>query len=73
MWVMGNCNFPYMGQDTNVTIIIYNANLKATLRMAKSCDSLEDVWGAFRNYWRCFVTLSISKFEKELGVCFKKK
>jgi hypothetical protein len=74
MWVMGNHNLPYMGQDTNATIINYHANLKATLRMAKSCDSVEDVWiGAFKSYWGCFITLSISKFEKELRVFLIKK
>ncbi len=36
MWVMGNWNLPYVGQDTNATIKSYHANLKATLRMAKS-------------------------------------
>jgi hypothetical protein len=65
MWVMGNCNLLYMGQDTNATITNYHVNLKATLKIAKSCDILEDMWiGAFRSYWGCFVPLSISKFEE---------
>jgi hypothetical protein len=36
MWVMGNRNFPYVGQDINYAIESYHANLKATLRVAKS-------------------------------------
>jgi hypothetical protein len=36
MWVMGNHNLPYADQDTSVAIESYHANLKATLRAAKS-------------------------------------
>jgi hypothetical protein len=35
MWVIGNCNLPYVGQHTNVVIENYHANLKATLRSSK--------------------------------------
>lgn len=71
---MGNRNLPYMGQDTNVAMINYHANLKVTLRVAKSCDYLEDVWIlAFMNYWGCIIALSISKFEKDRGVRLPKK
>jgi hypothetical protein len=35
MWVVGNRNLPYVGQDTNVAIENYHANLKATLRSSK--------------------------------------
>jgi hypothetical protein len=36
MWVMGNQNLPYVSQDTNFAIESYHANLKATLKAAKS-------------------------------------
>jgi hypothetical protein len=36
MWVMGNCNLPYVGQDTNIVIESYHANMKATLKVVKS-------------------------------------
>jgi hypothetical protein len=37
MWdVMGNCNLPYIGQDTNAMIESYHGNLKETLRATKS-------------------------------------
>jgi hypothetical protein len=36
MWVMGNQNLPYASQDTNIAIKSYCANLKMTLRAAKS-------------------------------------
>ncbi len=36
MWVMGNRNLPYVGQDTNATIESYHANLKVTLKATKS-------------------------------------
>jgi hypothetical protein len=37
MWdVMGNCNLPYIGQDTNAMIESYHGNLKATLKVVKS-------------------------------------
>ena len=35
MWVVGHCNLPYAGQDTNTTIEGYHSNLKATLRASK--------------------------------------
>jgi hypothetical protein len=35
MWVVGYCNLPYVGQDTNVAIKNYHANLKATLHSSK--------------------------------------
>ncbi len=35
MWVVGNYNLPYVGQDTNATIENYYANLKATLHSSK--------------------------------------
>jgi hypothetical protein len=35
MWVVGNWNLPYVGQDTNVAIENYRANLKTTLRSSK--------------------------------------
>ncbi len=35
MWVVGNRNLPYVGQDTNEAIENYHANLKATLRSSK--------------------------------------
>jgi hypothetical protein len=31
MWMVGNHNLPYIGQDTNAAIKNYHANLKATL------------------------------------------
>jgi len=31
MWMVGNHNLPYIGQDTNAAIENYHANLKATL------------------------------------------
>jgi hypothetical protein len=39
MQVMGNQNLSYTGQDTNVIIKSYHADLKATLRIAKSQHS----------------------------------
>ncbi len=36
IWVMGNRNLPYADHDTNVVIESYHANLKTTLRVAKS-------------------------------------
>ncbi len=36
MWVMGNWYLPYANHDTNVAIESYHANLKATLRAAKT-------------------------------------
>jgi hypothetical protein len=36
MCVMGNWNFPYIGQDINVAIESYYANVKSILRVAKS-------------------------------------
>ncbi len=35
MWVVGNYNLPYAGQDTNEAIENYHVNLKATLRSSK--------------------------------------
>jgi hypothetical protein len=42
MWVVGYRNLPYVGQDTNVAIENYHANLKATLRSSK---------GRFHSKW----------------------
>jgi hypothetical protein len=36
MWVMRNQNLPYVGHDINDAIESYHANLKTTLRVAKS-------------------------------------
>jgi hypothetical protein len=35
MWVVGHCNLPYAGHDTNAAIESYHSNLKATLRASK--------------------------------------
>jgi len=35
MWLVGNCNLPYAGQDTNATNENYHANMKATLHSSK--------------------------------------
>jgi hypothetical protein len=35
MWVVGNRNLPYVGQDTNVAIKNYHANLKTTFHSSK--------------------------------------
>ncbi len=35
MWVVGNQNIPYAGQDTNAKIENYHANLKVTLCSSK--------------------------------------
>ncbi len=35
MWVIGNCNLPYVRQHTKLVIENYHANLKATLRSSK--------------------------------------
>ncbi len=35
MRVVGNCNLPYAGQDTNEAIENYHANLKVTLQSSK--------------------------------------
>jgi hypothetical protein len=69
---MGNWNFPYAGQDTNATIESYHANLKAILRTTKSQFSKRHVdWCIHKLFGRCFVTLLVLEFEKELGFCPK--
>ncbi len=35
MWLVGNCNLPYAGQDINATNENYHANMKATLDSSK--------------------------------------
>jgi hypothetical protein len=35
MWVVGNYNLPYVGQDTNAIIENYYGNLKATFHSSK--------------------------------------
>jgi hypothetical protein len=36
MWVMGNWNLLYAGQDTNIAIESHHANLRMTLKVSKS-------------------------------------
>ncbi len=73
MWVMGNRSLPYMCQDTNVAIINYHANLKATLRVAKSCDSLEYMRiGALTSYWDVLSHCLYQSLRKNWGFVSKK-
>lgn len=36
MWIVGHCNMPHIGQDTNVAIEIYHSFLKVALHANKA-------------------------------------